>query len=178
MSELRNHGPNVELIPPQYATNKSRAQLGHSDQQWEQRIVAELDSALNKWSGSLPNHRKPPRLLPCFCSFLEQDAHGRGGWGFAPVRWNPEQENELFLIQAATIGGFYYLHQIAVHRSFMARPSSSRRESPISPLSTIICVNAARAAIQVVEVVYHRTGNPTHGNMVRPSPSPPSHDEA
>ena len=93
----------------------------------------------------------------------------------AIVRWNPEQENELFLIQAATIGGFYYLHQIAVHRSFMTRPSSSRRESPISPLSTIICVNAARAAIQVVEVVYNRTGNPTHGNMVRPSP--PSHDE-
>ncbi|KAM5544387.1 hypothetical protein V8D89_002047 [Ganoderma adspersum] len=130
-----------------YATNKSRAQLGHSDQQWEQRIVAELDSALNKWSGSLPSHR---------CSWLAA--------GFAPVRWNPEQENELFLIQAATIGGFYYLHQIAVHRSFMSQPSSLR-ESSISPLSTIICVNAARAAIQMIEVVYNRTGNPTHGNM-------------
>ena len=58
------------------------------------------------------------------------------------MRWNPEQENELFLSQAATISAVYYLHQIAIHRSFM----SSRRESPISPLSTIICVNAARAA--------------------------------
>ena len=42
----------------QYATNKSKAQLGHADEQWEQRIVADLDSALNKWSDSLPAHRK------------------------------------------------------------------------------------------------------------------------
>ncbi|PIL25452.1 transcription factor [Ganoderma sinense ZZ0214-1] len=121
-----------------YATNKSRAQLGHSDQQWEQRVVTELDSALNKWASSLPSH----------------------------LRWNPEQENELFLVQAAMLGAFYYLHQIAVHRRFMTWSSSSaRRESPISPLSTIICVNAARSTIQVVEVVYNRTGSPTHGNM-------------
>ncbi len=86
------------------------------------------------------------------------------------MRWNPEQENVLFLSQAATIAAFYYLHQIAVHRSFMA---SSRRESPISPLSTIICMNAARAAIQVVEVLYNRTGNPSHRNTA----SPPSLDE-
>ncbi|KAM5544389.1 hypothetical protein V8D89_002049 [Ganoderma adspersum] len=121
-----------------YATNKSRAQLGHSDQQWEQRIVAELDSALNQWANSLPSH----------------------------LRWNPEQENLLFLSQAATIAAVYYLHQIAVHRSFMSR-SSSPRESPISPLSTIICVNAARSAIQVIEVLYNRTGNPSHRNMKR-----------
>ena len=85
------------------------------------------------------------------------------------MRWNPEQENELFLSQAATISAVYYLHQIAIHRSFM----SSRRESPISPLSTIICVNAARAAFQVIEVLYNRTGNPSHRNMVRPL----THDE-
>ena len=85
------------------------------------------------------------------------------------MRWNPEQENELFLSQAATISAVYYLHQIAIHRSFM----SSRRESPISPLSTIICVNAARAAFQVIEVLYNRTGNPSHRNMVRP----PWHNE-
>ena len=71
----------------------------------------------------------------------------------------------LFLNQAATIAGFYYLHQVAVHRSFMSR-SPSGRESPISPLSTIICVNAARSTIQVIEVVFNRTGNPTHRNMV------------
>ena len=40
----------------QYATNKSRTQLGRSDEQREQRIVVELDSALNRWMESLPNH--------------------------------------------------------------------------------------------------------------------------
>ena len=46
----------------QYSSNKSKAQLGHSDKQWEPRIVAELDSGLNKWADSLPSHRKS--LLP------------------------------------------------------------------------------------------------------------------
>ena len=95
--------------------------------------------------------------LPVACSLLMVRS------GITIVRWNPEQENMLFLSQAATIAGFYYLHQIAVHRPFM---SSSRRESPISPASTIICTNAARAAIQVIEVLYTRTGRPTHRNMV------------
>ena len=48
----------------QYSTNKSRGQPGQSDQQWEQGVVADLDSALNKWSDSLPSHREPPRVFP------------------------------------------------------------------------------------------------------------------
>jgi hypothetical protein len=31
--------------------------LGFVGQQWEQHIVAELDSALNKWIDSVPDHR-------------------------------------------------------------------------------------------------------------------------
>ena len=46
------------LPPPQCATNKSRAQLVNSDREWEQRAVAELDSALNKWTDSLPSYCK------------------------------------------------------------------------------------------------------------------------
>ena len=37
--------------------NKSKLVLGNGDRQWEQRIVAELDSALNKWVNSVPAHR-------------------------------------------------------------------------------------------------------------------------
>ena len=47
----------MKLIWCQYSSNKSKAQLGHSDKQWEQRIVAELDSALNKWVDTVPAHR-------------------------------------------------------------------------------------------------------------------------
>ncbi|KAI1785317.1 fungal-specific transcription factor domain-containing protein [Ganoderma leucocontextum] len=117
-----------------YTTNKSRAQLGQSDQQWEQRIVADLDSALNKWADSLPSH----------------------------LRWNPEEENVLFLTQAGTLSAYYYYTQFAVHRPFIA---SSRRESPLSFPSVIICTNGARSCIQVLEVLYKRTGTPSHRNM-------------
>ena len=41
----------------QYSINKSKALLGFVGQQWEQHIVAELDSALNKWVDSVPDHR-------------------------------------------------------------------------------------------------------------------------
>jgi hypothetical protein len=42
---------------PQYSINKSKILLGFVGQQWEQHIVAELDSALNKWIDSVPDHR-------------------------------------------------------------------------------------------------------------------------
>ncbi|PIL25446.1 transcription factor [Ganoderma sinense ZZ0214-1] len=117
-----------------YATNKSRAQLGHADQQWEQRIVADLDSALNKWSDSLPAH----------------------------LRWNPEEENVMFLTQAGTLSASYYYTQFAVHRSFMA---AGRRDAPMSFPSVIICTNGARTSIQILETLYKRTGTPNHRNM-------------
>ena len=43
--------------PPKYSINKSKSLLGHGDSRWEQRIVAELDSALNKWVDTVPAHR-------------------------------------------------------------------------------------------------------------------------
>ena len=58
----------------QYSTNKSRAQLDQSDEQWEQRIVADLDSALNKWMDSLPSHRELPPAVFFLSSVLT--AHG------------------------------------------------------------------------------------------------------
>ncbi|QRW17816.1 Fungal specific transcription factor domain [Rhizoctonia solani] len=39
-----------------YSINKSKILLGFVGPQWEQHIVAELDSALNKWIDSVPDH--------------------------------------------------------------------------------------------------------------------------
>jgi len=41
----------------QYSINKLKVLLGFVGQQWEQQIVAELDSALNKWIDTVPDHR-------------------------------------------------------------------------------------------------------------------------
>ncbi|EEB97207.1 hypothetical protein MPER_03521, partial [Moniliophthora perniciosa FA553] len=51
-----------------YCINKSKMVLGFAGPQWEQRIVAELDSALNQWVDSIPEH----------------------------LRWDPNREDNVF----------------------------------------------------------------------------------
>ena len=80
------------------------------------------------------------------------------------VRWDPEQQDTLFLTQAASLAATHYLFQIAVHRPFM---SSSYKDSPLSFPSLIVCTNASRMSIQVLDVLYKRTGRPQSQNMVR-----------
>lgn len=77
-----------------YSINKSKTLLGFVGQQWEQHIVAELDSALNKWIDSVPEH----------------------------LRWDPNREDMLFLNQSAFLYSHYYQLQIAVHRPFIPSP--------------------------------------------------------
>ncbi|PPQ70674.1 hypothetical protein CVT26_014613 [Gymnopilus dilepis] len=62
---------------------------------WEQHIVAELDSALNKWVDSVPDH----------------------------LRWDPNREDVRFFNQSATLYAAYYHIQILVHRPFIPSPS-------------------------------------------------------
>ena len=83
---------------------------------------------------------------------------------FYVVRWDPEQKYVLWLTQAASLKTFHYYAQFAVHRPFIA---ASRRESPLSFPSVIICTNGARSSIQVLEILTKRTGSPGHRNMVR-----------
>ncbi|KAI0754385.1 fungal-specific transcription factor domain-containing protein [Daedaleopsis nitida] len=75
-----------------YSIKKSKNQLAQSDTEWEQRVVSELDSALNKWMHALPAH----------------------------LRWDPEQPDVLWMTQAATLSAHYYMWQIVVHRPFMS----------------------------------------------------------
>lgn len=59
------------LIPfqSQYSINKSKVLLGYVGPQWQQNIVAQLDSALNKWIENIPDHRKSN----FFCVFAYTD---------------------------------------------------------------------------------------------------------
>jgi hypothetical protein len=41
----------------QHSINKSKILLGFVGPEWEQRIVSELDSAMNQWIDSIPEHR-------------------------------------------------------------------------------------------------------------------------
>ena len=50
----------IELMrdKKKYSINRSKALLGYVGPQWQQAIVARLDSALNNWVDSIPDHRK------------------------------------------------------------------------------------------------------------------------
>ena len=58
----------LTVHPLQYSINKSKQTLGYVGPEWEQRIVAELDSALNKWIDTVPEHRVSinPALLRAY----------------------------------------------------------------------------------------------------------------
>ncbi|KAI0819576.1 fungal-specific transcription factor domain-containing protein [Trametes gibbosa] len=115
-----------------FSIRKSKSQMVNGDQQWEDRIVAELDSELNKWADTVPEH----------------------------LKWNPNCENTLWLSQAATLHAVYCQVQITVHRSYL----TSRRGSPHALASLIICTNAARSSVQVIDQLYQRLRTPIARN--------------
>ncbi|KAI0692333.1 fungal-specific transcription factor domain-containing protein [Cytidiella melzeri] len=77
-----------------YSINKSKALMGLVGHEWRQRIVAEIDSALNQWIDSLPSH----------------------------LRWDPNNKDPVFLGQSACLYSAYYTVQIVVHRPFIPSP--------------------------------------------------------
>ncbi|KIJ51520.1 hypothetical protein M422DRAFT_244680 [Sphaerobolus stellatus SS14] len=106
-----------------YSINKSKIILGYTDRNgWARDTVAELDTALNKWIDSVPQHLRWPI----------QDGRGQ------PV----------FFQQSSILYATYYYIQILVHRPFIPRPG---KPAPLTYPSLAICTNAARSCSQVLE---------------------------
>ncbi|OJT05037.1 hypothetical protein TRAPUB_4102 [Trametes pubescens] len=82
-----------------YSINKSKMLLGFVGHEWEERIVAELDSLLNKWIDTLPDH----------------------------LRWDPHREDLVFLNQSSVLYMKYYQLQIFIHRPFLPTSRKSSR---------------------------------------------------
>ncbi|KAH0832830.1 hypothetical protein J3R83DRAFT_11755 [Lanmaoa asiatica] len=111
-----------------YSINKSKILLGFVGQQWEQHIVAELDSSLNKWIDEVPDH----------------------------LRWDPARDvNTPFFKQSSALYANYYHVQIFIHRPFIPSP---RKPSPLSFPSLAICTNAARSCSHVIDIYRKRSG--------------------
>ncbi|THU84644.1 hypothetical protein K435DRAFT_927492 [Dendrothele bispora CBS 962.96] len=68
--------------------------MGISSHTWKQKAVIEIDSDLNKWVESIPDH----------------------------LRWDPHTQNEIFLAQSSVLYTTYYWLQIQIHRRFIPRP--------------------------------------------------------
>ncbi|TFK88611.1 hypothetical protein K466DRAFT_662196 [Polyporus arcularius HHB13444] len=113
-----------------YTINKSKLLLGFVGTEWKQNIVAEIDSALNKWRDSVPEHRK--------------------------LRWDPRVADPIFFKQSAFLYTNFYQIQIFIHRQFIPSPRHPRPSHQLPSL--MICVSAARACMEVVKVQWKRTG--------------------
>ncbi|KAJ6546054.1 fungal-specific transcription factor domain-containing protein [Mycena vulgaris] len=109
-----------------YSTNRSKSMIGMNDEGWEEKVVVELDSALNMWFDSVPAH----------------------------LRWDPTCPNDVFFDQSAALYCSYYLVQILVHRPLIPAIRHSANPSTFPSLS--ICTSAARACSHVAEIQQRR----------------------
>ncbi|KAI1791322.1 fungal-specific transcription factor domain-containing protein [Ganoderma leucocontextum] len=91
-----------------YSINKSKQTLGYVGSEWEQRTVAELDSALNKWIDTVPEH----------------------------LKWDPNREDDIFMNQSCTLYANYYWLQICVHRPFIQPGKANRLPFPSLAICT------------------------------------------
>ncbi|KAK0184621.1 fungal-specific transcription factor domain-containing protein [Armillaria mellea] len=76
-----------------YSIHKSKV-LFVLKKNWEHQVVVELDSALNKWVDSIPEH----------------------------LRWDPDRADLVHFHQSATLLLLYYHLQMLIHRPFITAP--------------------------------------------------------
>ncbi|KAG7443383.1 uncharacterized protein BT62DRAFT_1078462 [Guyanagaster necrorhizus] len=91
-----------------YSVKRSRALLGFLDPNWEYQVVADLDSALNKWIDSIPPH----------------------------LRWDPNRVNLVHFNQSASLYMYYYHLQKLIHRPFITKPQDSKFRFPSLAICT------------------------------------------
>ncbi|CAA7269975.1 unnamed protein product [Cyclocybe aegerita] len=77
-----------------YSLCSTNWRFGLVGQKWKFHIVTELDSSLNKWLDSVPDH----------------------------LRWDPDRRRGNFFNQSAMLYAMYYHIRILVHRPFIALP--------------------------------------------------------
>ncbi|KAJ6557321.1 fungal-specific transcription factor domain-containing protein [Mycena vulgaris] len=87
-----------------YASNKSRGFMGWTGLEWEERAVAELDSALNDWLDTVPLH----------------------------LRWDPKRFPGPFFDQSALLYATYYYVQIVIHRPYIHKDTSALASPSLS----------------------------------------------
>ncbi|KAJ7641053.1 fungal-specific transcription factor domain-containing protein [Roridomyces roridus] len=111
-----------------YSTNRSKLLIGLGDDKWEEQIVVELDSALNTWFETIPEH----------------------------LRWDPNNliEDPTFFDQSAILHCTYYHTRIIIHRPFI--PAMRRAANPTHLPSLAICNTAARACSHVAQIQQQR----------------------
>ncbi|KAK1221480.1 Gypsy retrotransposon integrase-like protein 1 [Marasmius sp. AFHP31] len=125
-----------------YAVRQSDMWTGNgtTEMEWNEKIVAELDSELNAWVDTIPTH----------------------------LKWNPNRTHEPnpFFHQSTVLYVTYYWVQIIIHKPFLSTtprpvspPTTTLAEDQVSEWrfpSMSICTNASRSVISLVEIAQRR----------------------
>jgi len=98
-----------------YSINRSKVLLGYVGPQWQQTIVAQLDSALNKWVDSIPDHCKPFYSTPTTnSSFIFQCAGTlQGKMAYSSI--NLQFSTPIITKRKSSSTGHSYLNPINLH---------------------------------------------------------------
>lgn len=74
------------------------------------------------------------------------------------VRWNPDSEDDVYLLQSAHLWTRYHELQINLHRPFIPSHSDTPKEAvaEIGFPSLSICLSASRAIVRIIECVHRR----------------------
>lgn len=100
-----------------YALHKTKIRFGINSKEWDERLVSEIDSALNNWLDTVPQH----------------------------LRFDPHERNDEWLIQSSLLYSKYYNCQLLVHRPFIPAKKGAGDSSILNFPSLAICTNAARS---------------------------------
>ncbi|KAJ3514272.1 hypothetical protein NLJ89_g2466 [Agrocybe chaxingu] len=107
-----------------YPLNKVVRHLGLVGHQWKLKIVAELDSSLNKWMESMPDH----------------------------LLWDPDKPDERFFRQSASLYAICHFAQIFIHRPFIPLPGKTHQlgfaSLAICTTAARACIRVAEAQFQ------------------------------
>ncbi|KAK0215761.1 fungal-specific transcription factor domain-containing protein [Armillaria fumosa] len=93
-AQIRLSGIMSVVVRNLYSIQKGRDMLGLTEKD-EQQIVADIDSSMNAWMNSIPDH----------------------------LRWDPDNNYTTFFYQSAVLYNTYYLLQIHIHRPFLRTDS-------------------------------------------------------
>ncbi|KAJ1030501.1 hypothetical protein NDA16_001410 [Ustilago loliicola] len=106
-----------------YALHKTKLRFGINSKEWDERLVTEIDSALNNWLDTVPPH----------------------------LRYDPHETDDEWLMQSSLLYSKYYNCQLLVHRPFIPAKKGANENSILNFPSLAICTNAARSISHLIQ---------------------------
>ena len=117
--------------------------------EWNEKIVAELDSQLNLWVSTIPDHCEYSSL-PIRSWLLRVSSFF---FLLFAVKWDPLNPHKSISVQSTILYVTYYWVQVLVHRPFI---SPTNEEAVLTYPSLTICANAARSAVRFSDMQRRR----------------------